>query len=121
MRIDRWWGIVPVMALFVISDLTWQLSVGCWAITVAWVLFGAPLWCGVATNHGEPCRNNAFGVMRACKSVNKHNSDKFRQMMQPASWTQLPVDALQHPTLCATLLIGLAGCIGLALQMTPIL
>ncbi len=48
-------------------------------LVVLYTFFQAPMWCCAVTRSGEPCRNNAYGILLGCHiREHKGRSSKCR-------------------------------------------
>jgi hypothetical protein len=57
-------------------------------LVVLYTLFQAPMWCCASTRGGEPCRNNAYGLLLGCH-LRQHKWEKVKMAMSASSWGQL--------------------------------
>jgi len=77
------------LALFVVPFLWLYYHIPAvvvfWAILMSWLyyLFAAPTTCGAVKSDGRStCKNNAYGVLRACKQVRAHQHEKNRRLLR---------------------------------------
>ncbi|MGW9309733.1 hypothetical protein ACWGRK_20610 [Saccharomonospora azurea] len=58
------------------------------ALVVLYAFFQAPMWCCAVTRDGEPCRNNAYGILLGCH-IREHKWQKLKMSMQFSMWGEL--------------------------------
>ena len=60
----RWWGfalVVAVLAALPLREVPAAILFVLSGLSLLWVLFLAPVWCGAETRKHGPCRNNSWG------------------------------------------------------------
>jgi hypothetical protein len=108
----RWWGYALVVAVLaalpreVPAAILFVLS----GVSLVWVLFWAPAWCGADTRDHKPCRNNCSGLLRACH-IREHRRQKFTMMFSNRRWQQLK-DLWSSPREVIATVSGLIAIVG---------
>lgn len=116
----KYWG---YLLLAVTIGLWFSRSAGPWilialsAVTTAYFLFGAPIWCGAENRDGTLCRRNATGILMGC-SFRQHKWQKLKMAFVPRLWTQLNRGLWVSPT---TALATVGTLLGLATSFVALL
>jgi len=77
-------------------------------LVVLYTLFQAPMWCCANTRSGEPCRNNAYGILLGCH-VRQHKWQKMKMAVSASSWGQLTKRVLSSVGGVSASISALAG------------
>jgi hypothetical protein len=75
----RWWGfglVVAVLAALPLREVPAAILFVLSGLSLLWVLFLAPVWCGAETRKHGPCRNNSWGLLLGftCASTDGRSS-----------------------------------------------
>jgi hypothetical protein len=87
----RWWGfalVVAVLAALPSREVPAAILFVLSGLSLVWVLFLAPVWCGADTRKHESCRNNSWGLLLGCH-LREHRWQKFKMMFVNRRWQQL--------------------------------
>jgi hypothetical protein len=109
----RWWGfalVVAVLAALPSREVPAAILFGLSGLSLVWVLFFAPAWCGADTRDHKPCRNNCSGLLRACH-IREHRWQKFTMMFSNRRWQQLK-DLWSSPREVIATVSGLIAIVG---------
>jgi hypothetical protein len=100
--LGRYWG---YLLFIVVLTLWWTTEVGpiviavLFAVTTAYFVFGAPVWCGAMNRDDTLCRNNASGLLLGC-SIRQHKYQKLKMTVVPHAWRQLNKGLWANPSTC---------------------
>jgi hypothetical protein len=110
----RWWGfalVVAVLAALPSREVPAAILFVLSGLSLVWVLFFAPAWCGADTRNHEPCRNNCSGLLRACH-LREHRGQKFRMMFVNREWQRLNRGLWSNPREVIATVSGLIAIVG---------
>jgi hypothetical protein len=115
----RWWGFALVIALLAILPTRAVPAVilfGLSGLSLVWVLFLAPVWCGADTRKGQFCRNNSWGLLLGCH-LRQHRWQKLQMMFVTRRWHQLNEGLWSSP---AAILATISGLITIILFLVTL-
>ena len=88
-------------------------------LSLVWVLFLAPVWCGAVTRKHGPCRNNSWGLLLGCH-LREHRWQKFKMMFVNRRWQQLNRGLWSSPAEVLATVSGLITIVGVVVAIVRI-
>jgi hypothetical protein len=110
----RWWGfalVVAVLAALPSREVPAAILFVLSGLSLVWVLFLAPVWCGAETRKHVPCRNNSWGLLLGCH-LREHRWQKFKMMFVNRRWQQLSKGLWSSPAEVIATVSGLIAIVG---------
>jgi hypothetical protein len=90
-RIGQLWGYL-ILGVVAYGWLGTSMEPGVIAIlsgvVALYALFQAPMWCCATIRNGEPCRNNAYGILLGCH-IRQHKWQKVKMVVSVSKWGEL--------------------------------
>jgi hypothetical protein len=113
-NLARWWGfalVVAVLAALPSREVPAAILFVLSGLSLVWVLFLAPVWCGAVTRKYGPCHNNSWGLLLGCH-LREHRWQKFKMMFVSRRWQQLNRGLWSSPAEVIATVSGLIAIVG---------
>lgn len=90
--VGRYWG-YPILVFVLYAGITGLVGPGIVAsgsaLSLLYLLFVVPTWCGAPNRDGTSCRNNARGLLLGCNRVRRHKVENLKLIFRGQKWTGL--------------------------------